>query len=197
MSSSEEKKEQGVMAGPAVETDPQSLTYNPEEPEEQVDREDAKAEKRLAQLLEQYGATWEGPDDPQDPYNWPEWRKVTIGIIFSIGQLVTLMSASIIAAALENISRDLGTDASTTQITLSIYFLGLGIGPFFIAALCEMNGRKNIWIISNVWYILWNALCPVGESRALMIIGRFLSATGAGAGVIVRSHPFRISHRMC
>ncbi|KAI1763196.1 putative florfenicol exporter [Hypoxylon sp. FL1150] len=156
-----EKKEQGVMAGPTIETDPQAFTENPEEPEGPVGREDTEAKKRLAQLLEQYGATWDGPDDPQDPYNWPEWRKVTIGIIFSVGQLVTLMSASIIAAALDNIAHDLGTDASTTQITLSIYFLGLGIGPFLIAALCEMNGRKNIWIISNLWYILWNALCPL------------------------------------
>ncbi|XXG95006.1 hypothetical protein Hte_001266 [Hypoxylon texense] len=180
-----EKDMQGVIAGPATEVDPHLLTENPEEPESRADRQDTEAEKRLARLYEQYGATWDGPDDPEDPYNWPEWRKVVMGIIFSVGQLVTLMSASIIAAALDNISRDLGTDASTTQITLSIYFLGLGIGPFFIAALCEMNGRKNIWIVSNVWYILWNALCPVGTSRALMITGRFLSATGAGAGIIL------------
>lgn len=184
-----ERKEGGVIAGSATEVDPQLLTGNPEEPESQADRQHTEAEKRLARLQEQYGATWDGPDDPEDPYNWPEWRKVVMGVIFSVGQLVTLMSASIIAAALDNISRDLGTDASTTQITLSIYFLGLGVGPFFIAALCEMNGRKNIWIVSNIWYILWNALCPVGTSRALMIIGRFLSATGAAAGVIVRIDP--------
>ena len=96
-----------------------------------------------------------------------------------------LMSASILAAALSNISRDLGIGASTAQITLSIYFLGLGVGPFFMAALAEMNGRKHMWIASNAWYILWNALCPVGESLPLMIVGRFLAATGAG--IIVRT----------
>ncbi|KAI0385893.1 putative florfenicol exporter [Hypomontagnella monticulosa] len=160
----DEKTEGGVMAG---------------SPENQ----DTEAEKRLARLHELYGATWDGIDDPNDPYNWPEWRKILIGIIFSVGQLVTLMSASIMAAALGNISHDLNIGASTAQITLSIYFLGLGIGPFFIAALCEMNGRKQIWVTSNLWYILWNALCPVGKSNALMIVGRFLAATGAGAGI--------------
>ncbi|KAI1373221.1 putative florfenicol exporter [Hypoxylon crocopeplum] len=181
-----EKKESGLMAGPVVtETDPQSVTENAEEPEGQAPPQDAEAEaeKRLARLLSQYGATWDGPHDPNDPYNWPEWRKVSMGLIFSVGQLVTLMSASIIAAALGDISRDLGVDASTAQITLSIYFLGLGVGPFFIAALCEMDGRKRIWVASNLWYILWNALCPVGLSQALMIIARFLAATGAGAGI--------------
>ncbi|KAK6954297.1 hypothetical protein Daesc_004264 [Daldinia eschscholtzii] len=145
-----------------------------------AENQNAEAKKRLARLHELYGATWDRPDDPNDPYNWPEWRKVTIGIIFSVGQLAMLMSASILAAALGNISRDLGIGASTAQITLSIYFLGLGVGPFFMAALAEMNGRKHMWIASNAWYILWNSLCPVGESLPLMIVGRFLAATGAG-----------------
>ncbi|OTB18512.1 hypothetical protein K445DRAFT_55398 [Daldinia sp. EC12] len=164
-------------------TDPEPLVE--EQVDVQAENQNVEAEKRLARLHELYGATWDGPDDPNDPYNWPEWRKVTIGVIFSVGQLVTLMSASILAAALGNISRDLDIGASTAQITLSIYFLGLGIGPFFIAALAEMNGRKHIWIVSNAWYILWNALCPVGKSLPLMIVGRFLAATGAGAGIIL------------
>ncbi|OTB05991.1 hypothetical protein M426DRAFT_72558 [Hypoxylon sp. CI-4A] len=179
MASDEKKEDGGVLSGPATGADPQLLSEPIEGPENgQTVTQDSEAEKRLARLHELYGATWDGPDDPNDPYNWPEWRKVVIGIIFSVGQLVTLMSASILAAALGNISRDLG-------ITLSIYFLGLGIGPFLIAALCEMNGRKQIWVFSNLWYILWNSLCPVGKSRALMIIGRFLAATGAAAGVIL------------
>ncbi|KAI8957959.1 putative florfenicol exporter [Daldinia sp. FL1419] len=176
-----EKKE-----GDSLAANPQLLSDTPlEKLEAQVENQDSEAEKRLARLHELHGATWDGADDPDDPYNWPEWRKVSIGIIFSVGQLVTLMSASIMAAALGSISRDLNIGASTSQITLSIYFLGLAIGPFFIAALAEMNGRKNIWIISNAWYILWNALCPVGKSTALMITSRFLAATGAGAGIIL------------
>ncbi len=86
------------------------------------------------------------------------------------------------AAALGDISRDLNIDASTAQITFSVYFLGLAFGPFPIAAISEMNGRRNIWIFSNAWFILWNSLCPVGNSKELMIAGRFLAATGACVG---------------
>ncbi|KAI1107955.1 putative florfenicol exporter [Jackrogersella minutella] len=178
------KKASGsVIAEPMIGSDPQPSVEDSEGLEGQVESRDPEAEKRLAQLYKLHGATWDGTDDPSDPYNWAEWRKVLIGIIFSVGQLVTLMSASIMAAALGNISHDLNIGASTAQITLSIYFLGLGVGPFFIAALCEMNGRKNIWVTSNLWFLLWNALCPVRKSKALMIIGRFLAAAGAGAGI--------------
>ncbi|KAF7904023.1 hypothetical protein EAF00_001357 [Botryotinia globosa] len=58
----------------------------------------------------------------------PSWRKIAIGVMFSLGQLVTLMSASMIAAALGDISRDLKIDKYTAQILFSTYFLGAGGG---------------------------------------------------------------------
>lgn len=132
-------------------------------------------------------STWDGPDDPDDPYNWAPWRKVTIGVIFSFGQLVTLMTASMIAAALVDISNDLGIDAATAQIVFATYFLGLAFGPFFSAAFAEVYGRKWVWVAGNVWYILWNGISPVGNSKSLMIVGRLMTGFGASAGVTVRT----------
>lgn len=134
-------------------------------------------------------STWDGPDDPDDPYNWASWRKITIGIIFSFGQLVTLMMASMIAAALNDISVDLGIDAATAQIVFATYFLGLAFGPFFSAAFAEVYGRKWVWVAGNLWYILWNGISPVGNSKGLMIVGRLMTGFGASAGVTVCKHP--------
>ncbi|KAI1259295.1 MFS general substrate transporter [Xylariaceae sp. FL1019] len=137
---------------------------------------------RLEKLKKQYGATWNSPNDPADPYNWPFLRKSIIGIVMSLGALVTLIGASVTAPALDKIADDTGLDPETAQISFSIYFLGLAFGPFVIAAISEMNGRRNIWIVSNIWFILWNTLCPVGHNKGLLIAGRFLAATGASAG---------------
>ncbi|KZM25858.1 uncharacterized protein EKO05_0009066 [Ascochyta rabiei] len=141
------------------------------------------AEDRLEKLSRVYGCTWDGPDDPEDPYNWSSFHKIMIGTIFSFGQLVTLMSASMIASALGEIAHDLDTTASTGQIILSTYFLGLAFGPFLAAALAEMYGRRPIWIFGNAWYILWNAICPVGNSTGLMIFGRLMTGVGASVGI--------------
>lgn len=116
---------------------------------------------------------------------------MSIGVIFSFCQLVTLMSASMIAAALGNIQQDLDVSASTSQIIFSTYFLGMAFAPFLIAAWSETTGRKQVWLAANAWYILWNALCPVGNSKVLMIIGRFM--TGAGASVGITVMPLRLS----
>ncbi|KAI1420375.1 major facilitator superfamily domain-containing protein [Xylaria sp. FL1777] len=141
-----------------------------------------EALQHLERLRKQYGATWDGPDDPRDPYNWSSVKKISIGIIMGLGSLVTLVTASVTAPALGDIARDVGLDAATAQISFSVYFLGLAFGPFPIAAISEMNGRRNIWIASNLWFILWNSLCPVGYSKGLMIAGRFLAALGASVG---------------
>ncbi|KAI0450612.1 major facilitator superfamily domain-containing protein [Xylaria acuta] len=101
----------------------------------------------LERLRKQYGAPWDGPDDPKNSYSFSSTRKH--------------LAASVTAAALGDISRDLGLDPATAQISFSIH------------------GRRNIWITSNVWFILWNSLCPVGYSKSLMIAGRFLAALGA------------------
>ncbi|KAK3370976.1 major facilitator superfamily domain-containing protein [Lasiosphaeria ovina] len=138
---------------------------------------------RLQQLKERYGATWSSPSDPRDPYNWRTPRKVCIGILISVGQLVAIMSASMIAASLDDIMADLGIGEAAAQLVLSTYFLGLGLGPFLVAGVAEMHGRKHVWLAAQLFFVFWNALCPVGNSTALMIVGRFLAGAGASAGV--------------
>lgn len=70
-------------------------------------------------------------------------------------------------------------------MTFSIFILGLAFAPFPIASMSEMYGRKPVWLFCNAFYVLWNALCPVGHSPALMVIGRFLAGSGASVGITV------------
>lgn len=89
------------------------------------------------------------------------------------------------AAALAPIAHDLGMEVAEMQIAFSIFLLGLAFAPFLIAAISEIQGRKPIWLASNIWYIFWNAICPLGHSRGLMIFGRFMAGSGASVGVTV------------
>jgi MFS family permease len=103
--------------------------------------------------------------------------------IVSSAQLITLMSASMTAAALPQIAVDLDMGDSAAQISFSIFFLGLAFGPFLSGALSEIYGRKPVWLVFNMWYIVWNSLCPVGDSPGLMIVGRLLTGLGASVGI--------------
>lgn len=102
-----------------------------------------------------------------------------------MAQLITLMTASIISAALNDIASDLQIGMTSAQMIFSTYFLGLGFGPFVVAAFSEIYGRKWIWVVGNIWYILWNAISPVGRSAKMMIVSRLMAGLGACAGVTV------------
>ena len=117
-----------------------------------------------------------------------------MGIIFSFGQLIPIMSASMIAPSLPAIASDLAISASTAQITMSVYFLGMGIAPFLIASASEIWGRKPVWLICNAWYVAWNTLCPVGRNTGLMIIGRLMTGAGASVGVTVSDEADQCRH---
>lgn len=141
-------------------------------------------------------STWPSPTSPLNPFNWPTHRKILIGTIFSFGQLIPIMSASMIAPSLGDIAGDLHISASTAQITLSSYFLGMAFAPLVIAALSEMYGRKRVWVACNAWYVIWNALCPVGRSAGLMIVGRVMTGAGACVGVTVSLHINRAEEKL-
>jgi MFS family permease len=110
-------------------------------------------------------------------------------IIVSFGGLISLMSTSMLAPALLDIETGLSTGGSETNLTLSIYVLALAFGPLFISPLSEVFGRRKVYLLCHVWYILWNAVAPVGKTKALLIVGRFLSGLGASIGLAVSILP--------
>ncbi|RYP09580.1 hypothetical protein DL765_008390 [Monosporascus sp. GIB2] len=140
----------------------------PSAPAATTDIRSTERHTRLDKLEREHRCTWDGIADPLHLYNWSWTRKLMIGIVFSLGHFVTLLSASTMAAALGDISRDLGINASTVQILFSCYILGLGFAPFLIAPISEMTSRKYIWLFCNGW-----ALCMI-RGIVLMPAGLFL-----------------------
>lgn len=54
-------------------------------------------------------------------------------MLVSLGGMVTMMSSTVMAPALPTIARDLHINQSTTNMTLSIFVLGFGLGPMVLA----------------------------------------------------------------
>jgi MFS family permease len=67
---------------------------------------------------------------------------------------------------------------------MSSYFLGMAFAPLVIGSLSEIYGRKKVWVACNAWYVVWNALCPIGGIGG-MIVGRVMAGAGACVGVTV------------
>jgi Major Facilitator Superfamily len=130
--------------------------------------------------------TWEGPDDPENPKNWPlkiKWQ-TTVGV--SMFTFISPVSSSMVAPALEQLGRDLHLKTKfEEELALSIFILAYAIGPFFFGPYSEMYGRKLVLQASNLWYFAWNLACGFAQNKAEFFAFRFMAGLGASAPLSV------------
>ncbi|KAL2864585.1 putative MFS transporter [Aspergillus lucknowensis] len=96
--------------------------------------------------------TWDGPNDPANPKNWPASRKWMVFIPMSLFNLLSSMSSATVAPALEAIASDLNIRSQTLLImSLSVYLFGSAIIPLVSSPLSEMYGRIGSGMNSDLF----------------------------------------------
>ena len=70
-------------------------------------------------------------------------------------------------------------------MVLSIFVLVNAIGSLFLGPLSEVFGRVYTLQLSNAFFLLWNLGCGFANTKAEIIIFRFLSGMGGSAPLAV------------
>ncbi|KAB8356686.1 hypothetical protein FH972_024262 [Carpinus fangiana] len=126
--------------------------------------------------------TWDGPDDPENPKNWPMRRKWIATFVVSSFTFISPVSSSMVAPALAAMSRDLGVHQEVeTSLMLSIFVLAYAVGPLFFGPMSEMFGRVPVLQLANLLYLVFNLACGFAKNGAQMLVFRFLSGLGGSA----------------
>ena len=130
--------------------------------------------------------TWDGPDDPQNPKNWPNKKRWTAVVCVSFFTLISPVSSSMIAPALEAIGQELGISSAVERaLSLSIFVLAYAVGPLFIGPMSELHGRCVVLQLSNLVYLVFNLACGLAQTKGQMIAFRFLSGLGGSAPLAI------------
>ncbi|KAM3513487.1 hypothetical protein MY11210_002875 [Beauveria gryllotalpidicola] len=119
---------------------------------------------------------WDGPDDPQNPYNWKPWVKVFNCVLISALTFVTPLASSMFAPGVPKLMREFKSDSKElAAFCVSVYILGFAAGPMLFAPLSELYGRTRIYHIANVGFIAFLIGCALAPTLNALIIFRFLS----------------------
>ncbi|KAM3562183.1 hypothetical protein ARSEF4850_002867 [Beauveria asiatica] len=119
---------------------------------------------------------WDGPDDPENPYNWKPWVKVFNCVLISALTFVTPLASSMFAPGVPKLMREFKSDSKElAAFCVSVYILGFAAGPMLFAPLSELYGRTRIYHISNVGFIAFLIGCALAPTLNALIIFRFLS----------------------
>ncbi|GAA5893051.1 MFS transporter [Sporobolomyces salmoneus] len=129
---------------------------------------------------------WKGQDDPANPLNWSNARRMTSTFIVAAFTLVAPLSSSAIAPAAPQVGEALGiTSELELSMVTSIFVLGFAIGPLVLAPASELYGRVRILQSANVFYIIFNLVCAFAKTKGQFIAFRFLAGLGGGAPLAI------------
>jgi len=126
--------------------------------------------------------TWDGPEDPENPKNWPTKKKWMATITVSLFTFISPVSSSMIAPAISQLMRDLNVHTQLEgQLALSSFILAFAFGPLLLGPLSELFGRRIVLQLSNLFYMVFNLLCGFSTNIGMVVAFRFLSGLGGSA----------------
>ncbi|HEY8565504.1 MAG TPA: multidrug effflux MFS transporter [Beijerinckiaceae bacterium] len=95
------------------------------------------------------------------------------------------LSTDMYLPSLPAIARDLGATTSGTQLTLSIFLVGLVVGQFLYGPISDRFGRRPALIFGLCLFTLASAICAAASSIEVLVIARFVQALGASGPIVL------------
>ncbi|KAH0383177.1 MFS general substrate transporter, partial [Aureobasidium melanogenum] len=120
-------------------------------------------------------------DDPHSARCLPVWRKWVIVVVVSTTNLCFACASSLYTGTTAQVEDKFGTSRTITTLGLSMFVVGLGLGPMILAPLSEFYGRRPVYVISTLMFVIWIVPCAVANNIATLVIARFLDGFAGAA----------------
>ncbi|KAE9574152.1 Efflux pump rdc3 [Colletotrichum fructicola] len=131
---------------------------------------------------------WDGPDDPQNPQNWPASQKWMNIAVISILTLVTPLGSSMFAPGIPKIMVEFHeTSSMTATFVVSVYILGFAFGPLMVAPLSEVYGRRLLYNWGNVLFTVFTVGAALAKNMPMLMAFRFLMGLAGSVPITIGS----------
>ncbi|SPO25355.1 related to multidrug resistant protein [Ustilago trichophora] len=118
--------------------------------------------------------TW-AQNDPENPFNWSQRRKIMLLVVVSSCAFCVTNTSSIISNAYQGIQDEFGVSKEVAILGLSLFVIGLGIGPMLLGPLSEFYGRRPVYLVSYTAFTLLGLPVSFANNLAVFLIFRFLT----------------------
>lgn len=127
------------------------------------------------------------PRVPHLSLSAPAHSRLTPRLLFILAFIsaVPPLSIDMYLPGFTEMSRDLGTPASTVQLTLTAFLFGFASGQLVIGTLSDRFGRRRPLLISLAVCTVASIGCAIAPGIALLIALRFVQGFTGAAGVVI------------
>ena len=129
----------------------------------------------------EFKVQWDGDHDPTNPRNMRTGRKWIVVAIVSAGSTCVTCTSSMYTSTYGQITQEFHVSRVVATLGLSLFVMGLGIGPMVLGPLSEFYGRRPIYVFSFFFFLIWLIPCAVAKNIATELIARFIDGLAGSA----------------
>ncbi|KAK6198626.1 multidrug resistance protein 2 [Scheffersomyces amazonensis] len=154
-----------------------------DEVEESADLEDAieSSDGSVVDAKEEASSeiivSWDGENDPENPYNWPLRRKIFLLAEVAFLTVSVYMASAIYTPGVDQIMAKFNIDQTKATLPLTMFVIGYGFGPMFLSPMTENAaiGRTSVYIITLFIFFILQIPTALSTSLAGLCVLRFIS----------------------
>lgn len=117
-----------------------------------------------------------------EPTHLPNSTKWLITFIVAIAAAAAPVGSAIILPSLDQVAKEFGTSAATTNLAVALYMLSMSVFPLWWSSFSERSGRRTVYVVSFALFTVFGVLSAVSHNVAMLIVMRMLNG-GAAASV--------------
>lgn len=114
-------------------------------------------------------------DDPNDPLNWPLWKRDLITFILSITAIFATALGPVLAAETVPISTTLRSDFTAVALLTGYFLLGVGVAAFFFVPSGRIWGKRHLFIIGTIILILSSVWAGISARDGARLPGKMVA----------------------
>ncbi|CAH2353575.1 polyamine transporter 1 [[Candida] railenensis] len=131
-----------------------------------------------------YSVTFDGPNDPDHPHNWPLKTKVLICFCVGIIALGSTVGSAIFAEASADLERIYHVGREVATLGTSFYVFGFASGPVIWGPLSELYGRFTVMIPACFVFTCFSFACATAKDIQTILICRFFTGFFGAAPMV-------------
>ncbi|KAJ5924079.1 hypothetical protein N7466_008266 [Penicillium verhagenii] len=113
------------------------------------------------------------PDDSvNDPLNWPVWQRDTALISLGFYCLIGGGMTTILAAGFSDVAATYKVTEQQVAFTTGLYMMGLGIGSVIMSPTAILFGKRPVYLLGAVLFILSGIWCALSPNYPSLVIAR-------------------------
>ncbi|KAI9702254.1 MAG: hypothetical protein M1820_006186 [Bogoriella megaspora] len=110
----------------------------------------------------------------ESPFRWSESKKTFITWLSCVATAVTAYTAGSYSPGMNQMSELWGVSEVATTVGITMFTTGFAMAPMFLAPFSEFQGRKPVFIVTGILFVITQLCCALTRTYAGMLISRFI-----------------------